>query len=71
MIEINLSVSQNSTWVLDTGCGSHIYNTMQGLSRSRKLNKDEVILHIRNRAKVGTLAVETYSLALPTRKFIS
>ena len=70
MIEINFLESQNSTWVLDTGCGSHICNNVKGLVRSRKLNKDEVILRVGNRAKVTELAVGTYCLAMPSGKSI-
>ncbi|KAL8147723.1 hypothetical protein AgCh_005155 [Apium graveolens] len=45
MIEVNMSLGQISTWVLDTACGSHICNSLQGLKGSRTLEKDEVILH--------------------------
>ena len=41
MIEINFSLSQGSTWVLDTDFGYHKYRFMKGPSRSRKLNKDK------------------------------
>ena len=37
------SILVNSTsWVLDTGCGSHLCSNSQGLRRSRKLSKGEV-----------------------------
>ncbi|KAL8136073.1 hypothetical protein AgCh_010609 [Apium graveolens] len=41
MIEVNMSLSQISTWVLDTACGSHICNLLQGLRRSRTLEEEE------------------------------
>ena len=44
---------------------------MQWLSRSRKLNKGEIVLRVGNGAKVAALAVGTYCLALPTGKSIS
>ena len=44
VIEVNLSIS--STWVLDTGCGSHICNNVQGLRRSRTLAKGEIDLRV-------------------------
>ncbi|GJS44551.1 hypothetical protein Tco_0594672 [Tanacetum coccineum] len=34
---IELYVFSNKTWVYDTGCGTHICNTLQGLRESRKL----------------------------------
>ena len=38
VIEVNMSIS--TTWVLDTGCGSHIYSNVQGL-RNRQLLGEE------------------------------
>ena len=65
MIEINLSTNKDS-WVLDTGCGSHICTNMQGLKKSRLLAKREVELRVGNGARVAALAVGTYVLSLPT-----
>ncbi|KAL8118400.1 hypothetical protein AgCh_016069 [Apium graveolens] len=42
MIEVNMSLGQISTWVLDTACGSHICNSLQGLKGSRTVEKDEI-----------------------------
>ncbi|KAI5405545.1 hypothetical protein KIW84_052365 [Lathyrus oleraceus] len=64
VIEINLSTY--ASWVLDTGCGSHICTNVQGLKRSRDLAKGEVDLRVGNGAKVAALAVGTYVLTLPT-----
>ena len=64
VIEINLSTS--ASWVLDTGCGSHICTNVQGLKRSRDLAKGEVDLRVGNGAKVAALAVGTYVLTLPS-----
>ena len=64
VIEVNLSIS--STWVLDTGCGSHICNDVQGLRRSRILAKGEIDLRVENGAKVVALRVGTYELVLPS-----
>jgi hypothetical protein len=64
VIEINLSTS--SSWVLDTGCGSHICTNVQGLKRSRALAKGEVDLRVGNGAKVAALAIGTYMLTLPS-----
>ncbi|KAI3735245.1 hypothetical protein L6452_14737 [Arctium lappa] len=51
VIEANLSTSYTS-WVLDTGCGSHIYRNVQELKRTRRLSKGEVNLRVGNRAKM-------------------
>ena len=67
MIQIYSSTTSYSTWVLDTGCGSHIYHNMQMIKNSRRLVKDEVILCMENRAKVAALAIGIYILSLPTR----
>ncbi|PNX82340.1 retrotransposon protein putative Ty1-copia subclass, partial [Trifolium pratense] len=64
VIEINLSTS--ASWVLDTGCGSHICTNVQGLKRSRELAKGEVDQRVGNGAKVAALAVGTYVLTLPS-----
>lgn len=64
VIEINMSTS--TSWVLDTGCGSHICTDVQGLRKSRALAKGEVDLRVGNGAKVAALAVGTYVLTLPS-----
>ena len=63
VIEVNLSTS--ASWVLDTGCGSHICVNVQGLRRSRSLAKGEVDLRVRNGARVAALDVRVYDLTLP------
>ena len=64
VIEVNLSTS--TSWVLDTGCGSHICINVQELQRSRSLAKGEIDLRVGNGAKVAALAVGTYYLSLPS-----
>ena len=64
VIEVNLSLP--TSWVLDTGCGSHICTSVQGLKDSRELTKGEVDLRVGNGAKVAALAVGTYVLTLPS-----
>ena len=66
VIEVNLSTSNSASWVLDTGCGSHICGNVQGLRSSRKLAKGEVDLRVGNGARVAALAVGTYDLTLPS-----
>ncbi|KAL8115814.1 hypothetical protein AgCh_022349 [Apium graveolens] len=62
MIEVNMSLGQISTWVLDTACGSHICNSLQGLKGSRTLEKDEMILRMGNGARVAAISVGSFSL---------
>lgn len=64
VIEVNLSTS--TSWVLDTGCGSHICINVQELQRSRTLAKGEIDLRVGNGARVAALAVGTYHLSLPS-----
>ena len=59
-------MSTSTSWVLDTGCGSHICINVQGLRGSRTLAKGEIDLRVGNGAKVAALAVGTYHLSLPT-----
>ena len=58
------------TWVLDTGCGSHICNDIQGLRHRRRLVKGESNLRIGNGAKVAAVAIGTYMLKLPTGRVL-
>ncbi|KAL0439194.1 UNVERIFIED_CONTAM: Retrovirus-related Pol polyprotein from transposon TNT 1-94 [Sesamum latifolium] len=64
VIEIN--ITSFSSWVLDTGCVSHICSNVQGLRRTRELEKGEVDLRVGNGARVVALAVGTYVLSLPS-----
>ncbi|KAK8574678.1 hypothetical protein V6N12_062367 [Hibiscus sabdariffa] len=52
--DVNLSTS--SSWVLDTGCGSHICTSVQGLHTRRNLAKGDVDLGVWNGARVVALA---------------
>ncbi|KAK8600824.1 hypothetical protein V6N12_050672 [Hibiscus sabdariffa] len=53
---IDVHVSTSSSWVLDTGCGSHICTSVQGLHTRRTLAKGDVDLRVGNGARVATLA---------------
>ena len=64
VIEVNLSTS--ASWVLDTGCGSHICVNVQSLRSSRSLAKGEVDPRVGNGARVVALAVGVYDLTLPS-----
>ncbi|GJX92011.1 hypothetical protein Tco_0345337 [Tanacetum coccineum] len=45
---IKLYAFPNKTWVYDTGCGTHICNTLQGLKRSKKLKHRALSLYMGN-----------------------
>ncbi|KAK9025215.1 hypothetical protein V6N11_065111 [Hibiscus sabdariffa] len=51
----------------DTGCGSHICTSVQGLHMRRNLAKGDVDLRVGNGARVAALAVGTYVLSLPSK----
>ncbi|KAL4273362.1 hypothetical protein GQ457_13G014060 [Hibiscus cannabinus] len=59
---IDVHMSTSSSWVLDTGCGSHICTSVQGLHARRTLAKGDVDLRVGNGARVAALAVGTYVL---------
>ncbi|KAL0455672.1 UNVERIFIED_CONTAM: hypothetical protein Slati_0906400 [Sesamum latifolium] len=56
VVEVNM-ISNYASWVLDTGCGAHIYNNLQVLERSRKLSKDEMVLRLDDGKAVAAEAV--------------
>ncbi|VFQ79277.1 unnamed protein product [Cuscuta campestris] len=58
-------MSDITSWVMDTGCGSHICTSMQNLHECRQLTEGEIQLKVGNGALVYALAVGTYSLSLP------
>ncbi|GJY62545.1 zinc finger, CCHC-type containing protein [Tanacetum coccineum] len=45
---IELNNFLNRSWIYDTGCGTHICNTMQGLRESRKLKAGTLSLYMGN-----------------------
>ncbi|KAH7665793.1 RNA-directed DNA polymerase protein [Dioscorea alata] len=69
MIKNNFSIS--TSWVLDTGCGSHICSNVQGLRNRRVLKKGEVDLRVGNAARVAAMEIGDYSLTLPSGLVIS
>ncbi|KAK8582341.1 hypothetical protein V6N13_032095 [Hibiscus sabdariffa] len=59
VIDVNMSTS--SSWVLDTGCGSHIWTSVQGLHTRMSLAKGDIDLRVGNGARVAALAIGTYA----------
>ena len=64
--DIFLANSYINYWVFDTGSVAHICNTMQGMIRSRSMEKGEVDFCVGNNARVAALNVGTMQLHLPS-----
>ncbi|KAL0463047.1 UNVERIFIED_CONTAM: Retrovirus-related Pol polyprotein from transposon RE2 [Sesamum latifolium] len=56
VIEVNM-ITNSASWVFYTGCGAHICNDLQMLERSRKLNRDEVVLKLGDGKAVAAEAI--------------
>ncbi|GJS23016.1 retrotransposon protein, putative, ty1-copia subclass [Tanacetum coccineum] len=54
----------NKSWVYDTGCGTHICNTTQGLRGSRKLKLRALSLYVGNGQSAAVEAIRSYHLCL-------
>ena len=66
IIEILLADSYVNSWVFDTGSVAHICNSMQGMTKSRRVERGEVDFRVGNNARVAALAVGTMQLHLPS-----
>ena len=66
MIDTYLSYRDSTSWVLDTGCSSHICNDSQRSTSKRKLRKGEVELRMGNDARVAVVALGVVNLKLPS-----
>ncbi|GJX51106.1 putative retrotransposon protein [Tanacetum coccineum] len=56
----------NKSWVYDTGCGTHICSTTQGLSGSRKLKPVALSLYVGIGQHAEVEAIISYHLSLPS-----
>ncbi|GKC48916.1 retrotransposon protein, putative, ty1-copia subclass [Tanacetum coccineum] len=61
---IELYTFPNKSWVYDTGCGTHICNTTQGLRGSRKLKPGALSLYVGNGQHTAVEAIRSYHLCL-------
>ena len=64
--EIFLADSYVNSWVFDTGSVAHICNSMQGMTKSRSVERGEVDFRIGNNARVAAMTVGTMQLHLPS-----
>ncbi|GJV06230.1 hypothetical protein Tco_1343886 [Tanacetum coccineum] len=62
---IELHVFPKKTKVYDTGYGTHIYNTSQGLRESRKLKHEALSLYVGNGMRAAVEAIGSFDLILP------
>ncbi|GKG17010.1 zinc finger, CCHC-type containing protein, partial [Tanacetum coccineum] len=67
---IELYAFPNKTWVYDTGCGTHICNTSQGLRRSKKLKYGALSLYMGNRMHAAVKAIRSFDLIIPSSLII-
>ncbi|GKC83348.1 zinc finger, CCHC-type containing protein, partial [Tanacetum coccineum] len=63
---IELYAFPNKTWVYDTGCGTHICNTSQGLRGSKKLKHGALSLYMGNGMRAAVEAIGSFDLILPS-----
>ncbi|GKB90084.1 hypothetical protein Tco_0962356, partial [Tanacetum coccineum] len=64
------SFPKSNTWIYDTGCGTHICNTIQGLRGYRKLNKGALDLYVGNGHSAAVEAIGSFELILPSRMIL-
>ncbi|GJY32634.1 zinc finger, CCHC-type containing protein [Tanacetum coccineum] len=63
---IELNTFLNRSWIYDTGCGTHICNTTQGLRASRKLKSGALSLYVGNGQREAVEAIGIFYLCLPS-----
>ncbi|GJS63588.1 hypothetical protein Tco_0678152 [Tanacetum coccineum] len=56
----------NKTLVYDTGCGTHICNTLQGLRENKKLKHRALSLYMGNGMRAAVEAIGRFDLILPS-----
>nr|GEY83684.1 hypothetical protein [Tanacetum cinerariifolium] len=61
---IELNTILNRSWIYDTGCGTHICNTTQGLRASRKLKSGALSLYVGNGQREVVEAIGAFYLCL-------
>ncbi|GJS90792.1 zinc finger, CCHC-type containing protein [Tanacetum coccineum] len=63
---IELYYFSSTSWVCDTGCGTHICRTTQGLRGSRKLKPGALSLYVGNGHRAAVEAIGDFHLCLPS-----
>ncbi|GJZ17120.1 zinc finger, CCHC-type containing protein [Tanacetum coccineum] len=62
---IELNTFLNRSWIYDTGCGTHICNTTQGLRASRKLKPGALSLYVGNGQREAVEAIGNFAFISP------
>ncbi|GJW14847.1 retrotransposon protein, putative, ty1-copia subclass [Tanacetum coccineum] len=62
---IELFAFPKNSWVYDTGCGTHICNTKQGLRGAKKLKRGSLYLYVGNGVRAELEAIGSFDLVLP------
>ncbi|GJQ99374.1 putative RNA-directed DNA polymerase, partial [Tanacetum coccineum] len=62
---IKLFAFHKNSWVYDTGCGTHICNTKQGLRGAKKLKRGSLYLYVGNGVCAEVEAIGNFDLVLP------
>nr|GEW36298.1 hypothetical protein [Tanacetum cinerariifolium] len=65
---IELNSFPSKSWIYDTGCGTHICITTQGLRRSKNLKPGVLSLYVGDDHRAVVEAIGTYHLELPISK---
>nr|KAJ0208644.1 hypothetical protein LSAT_V11C400177410 [Lactuca sativa] len=55
----------------DTGCGTHICNSLQGFRKSKELKAYEMVLHVGNGARVAVQALGHFDLCLRSGMYLT
>ncbi|GJY40372.1 retrotransposon protein, putative, ty1-copia subclass [Tanacetum coccineum] len=63
---IDLNTFLNRSWIYNTGCGTHICNTTQGLRASRKLKPGALSLYVDSGQREAVEAIGIFHLCLPS-----
>ncbi|GJS62706.1 zinc finger, CCHC-type containing protein [Tanacetum coccineum] len=63
---IELFTFPKKSWVYDTGCGTHICNTTQGLKGSKKLKPRALSLYMGNGQRAAVKVIGSYDLCFPS-----
>ncbi|KAI3710140.1 hypothetical protein L2E82_39914 [Cichorium intybus] len=71
VIDLELYNLSPTTWVFDTGCGTHICNMLQGFERSRRPKANEVVLRVGNSARVAVDSIGSFDLLLPNGLYLT
>ncbi|GAV61764.1 zf-CCHC domain-containing protein/UBN2_2 domain-containing protein [Cephalotus follicularis] len=65
-IEVNMNISDSSSWILDSGCGTHICSNLQALTDQRNLEKGEGDLRLVDSFVVEVIAIGSVYILLPS-----